>query len=152
ALVASAYFSLISSLLLTAQRGVAERYLRRLDQITESVMDRDPIAVAWGELSRYFWMSHVERDPGAGLLHARRAVSQYDRSGAGRFFPWGRLSLANNYWHLGLFDLAEKEFSQATVGVPATGKERLKVENFRAQMRVDQQRFEEASALAAWSA
>lgn len=149
-LLAAAFFSVINAILVTPDRGRAEPYLRRLEQVIAGVIDHDPITLAWVELARSMWHFQAERDFWSCLEHARRAVLHYERSGAGGVCPFGPVFIALCYSYLGLFDRAEEEFSRTLATVTATGPEALTVALGRSAMRIDQRRLEEASALASW--
>jgi hypothetical protein len=147
ALLAAASYSVIKSLLFSAQRDMAELYLRRIEQVTAGVIEHDPIAMAWVELARSSCACHIERDPWGYLEHTQASMAHYKRSGTTSFFPWGHLFLGGSYWQLGLFARAEEEFALALA--TATDTERINVESFRLRARLDQRRIDEASTLAA---
>jgi len=141
-LLASAFFSVINSFIGTVQRDRVEQHLRRLEQVTASAMDRDPITAAWVELSRSMWSLHVERDSWGMLAHTRRAEAHYRRSGAAGTLPFAQFRIGVAHVHLGLFELAEQEFARAS-------GEAGSIKMGRAFMRLEQQRCDEALALAA---
>jgi len=148
-LVATAFFSIIVSLVWTTQRTGVERYLSRLEQFIENVTDYDPIASAWVELSRAVYARHVRRDFWGELTHAQKAMAHYERSGVTDVLAFAPSFMMFGYTFLGLFDRAEEVYLRFHTTAARVGMQRIDAGLHRAMTLVEQRKFDEASALTA---
>ncbi|UQA58184.1 serine/threonine-protein kinase [Polyangium aurulentum] len=148
AAVARAYSMVVGSSVHAGLRAGAEAAAARMEEALGPVLESDPAAAAWVELTRGGFARHVEHDPHAALGHHRAAEERFAAAGDLLYRAFARVQVGVDLYLLGALDEALVVYEQAIASTSPTSTWGLLASLCKALVHLCDGREEEAAALA----
>ena len=142
-----AYCVAVMPHLLAAERELAERHIARLELMTAKILEKEPAAAAWVNMTRAFHVRYVPRDFERALALDRQALVHFDSMGERRYVPYVRMHVGLDLSLLGAFEEAEDALSSAAATAEPGDATELTSRVFLYRTDLSRGRFDEARSL-----
>ena len=142
-------FSVAVTMLLfaTEKRALAERYLRRMEEITLAMAAEDPSVMAWLAHTQGYWAQYVDQDPWNALELRRISVQGFREMGDQRYWPNEEVHVAVVLLSLGAFDDAGELVERALAASPPGSQSSLFGRCIQSWVHLDRGNLEEGIRL-----
>ncbi len=141
--LAWAFSMAVNTLLLTAQRGLAERYLRRMEHVSMALAAEDPSVMGWLANAQGYWSHYTEQDHWNALELHRISGNGFREAGDQRYWPIAEVHVGVELLALGAFEEADQALARVIAASPPSSQPALLARCVEAWVAFDRGAFEE---------